>query len=442
MPSARQIFVYISLAFILLFFILYPVADRLSEAFPDLVNNDENRRVVIVGDIHGMHEKLLELLSKLSFNPSSDVLVSVGDILTKGPHTGSMAVLDFLASNNATAVRGNHDQKVLEWRSWLNWIQSMKGGQAWLKHAIKEWENAQEKGEEDIEDWVDWKMKHDTIHRKWWRRVPNRQFLGDHFEIAMEMSTVQYDYLKSLPLKLHIPHAHAFIVHGGLLASDPNYKPTHSRQPLAKVPKIPKHLAASGQNSTRAYLRRAQEDAILTQVPQNMVTWNVQNMRGVTRKTNQVTKYGISSVFSSQRSDGGMSSYRDKEGRPWSKLWKNSMSMCAGFESEDRGSLPCMPATVIYGHAASRGLDIKRWSIGLDTGCVYKRQLTALVLGGKDNVLSNLSSRSTFSDDYGLDDDLEDDYDNLENKNTSRQKQYRRIRFGDNGWGRIVSVQC
>jgi hypothetical protein len=62
--------------------------------------------------------------------------------------------------------------------------------------------------------------------------------------------------------------------------------------------------------------------------------------------------------------------YRDKEGSPWSKLYKKDMSMCAGFESELKGTLPCMPATVIYGHAASRGLDIKRWSIGLDTGCV------------------------------------------------------------------------
>jgi hypothetical protein len=32
--------------------------------------------------------------------------------------------------------------------------------------------------------------------------------------------------------------------------------------------------------------------------------------------------------------------------------------------------LPCYPATVIYGHAAKRGLDIKRWTKGLDSGCV------------------------------------------------------------------------
>lgn len=35
-----------------------------------------------------------------------------------------------------------------------------------------------------------------------------------------------------------------------------------------------------------------------------------------------------------------------------------------------RKSLPCYPASVIHGHAASRGLDINRFSFGLDTGCV------------------------------------------------------------------------
>jgi len=43
-------------------------------------------------------------------------------------------------------------------------------------------------------------------------------------------------------------------------------------------------------------------------------------------------------------------------------------------------ALPCEPATVVYGHAATRSLDIKRWSIGIDTGCVYGRRLTSLVL--------------------------------------------------------------
>lgn len=61
------------------------------------------------------------LLSKLSYDLSKDVLISTGDIIAKGPLNGSLAVLSWMASRNVTAVRGNHDQKVIEWRSWINW---------------------------------------------------------------------------------------------------------------------------------------------------------------------------------------------------------------------------------------------------------------------------------------------------------------------------------
>lgn len=96
-----------------------------------------------------------------------------------------------------------------------------------------------------------------------------------------------------------------------------------------------------------------------------------------------------------------------KEGSPWASLWNTIVSRCGGFDSsldlsddlrlrqgddgddideeddlfdeedddDDEGALkkkplPCYPSTVIYGHAASRGLDIERWSKGLDSGCV------------------------------------------------------------------------
>jgi len=77
-----------------------------------------------------------------------------------------------------------------------------------------------------------------------------------------------------------------------------------------------------------------------------------------------------------------------KEGTPWTRYWNNQMSLCDGFYSEKTTmhiqdpdsmsiasdglskSLPCYPSNVIHGHAASRGLDINRFSFGLDTGCV------------------------------------------------------------------------
>ena len=35
---------------------------------------------------------------------------------------------------------------------------------------------------------------------------------------------------------------------------------------------------------------------------------------------------------------------------------------------------------MVYGHDAGRSLNVKQWSIGLDTGCVYGRKLSAYVV--------------------------------------------------------------
>jgi predicted phosphodiesterase len=58
--------------------------------------------------------------------------------------------------------------------------------------------------------------------------------------------------------------------------------------------------------------------------------------------------------------DGGRPSKRI-EGDPWASLWKG-------------------PEHVIFGHDAVRGLQSHKHATGLDTGCVYGRALTALIL--------------------------------------------------------------
>ena len=67
----------------------------------------------------------------------------------------------------------------------------------------------------------------------------------------------------------------------------------------------------------------------------------------------------------------------NKHGTPWSKAYNEMMNRCAGYGASfapdvmTKG-LPCMPSSVVYGHAAARGLDINRWTFGLDTGCVSR----------------------------------------------------------------------
>lgn len=69
---------------------------------------------MIVGDLHGCLDELLDLLEEVAFDPRADHLVSVGDLVGKGPD--GAGVVRFLRMGGHCAVRGNHDDKVLRWR--------------------------------------------------------------------------------------------------------------------------------------------------------------------------------------------------------------------------------------------------------------------------------------------------------------------------------------
>ena len=115
------------------------------------------------------------------------------------------------------------------------------------------------------------------------------------------MKNEEFDYLVSLPLVLHIPLLHAFVVHAGILPLDPRHSVTSLRQPLSHVPSletsetrrnVPVYESRESEvhdKVTREKLRSAQERAVLSDVPQNNEPWNLLNMRGI-EKGSKITK--------------------------------------------------------------------------------------------------------------------------------------------------------
>ena len=64
-------------------------------------------RRIVVGDIHGCYDELMELLEKVGIG-DDDRVFSVGDLITKGPK--SKEVLDlFMTDARFSTVIGNHD---------------------------------------------------------------------------------------------------------------------------------------------------------------------------------------------------------------------------------------------------------------------------------------------------------------------------------------------
>ncbi|KAJ1960747.1 hypothetical protein IWQ62_004109 [Dispira parvispora] len=90
--------------------------------------------------------------------------------------------------------------------------------------------------------------------------------------------------------------------------------------------------------------------------------------------------------------DGSPSASKD-DGMAWAEVWdeyqKNNGNPAEDDteKSETKMSTASTPdhqgiKSIVYGHDAGRGLKVRKYAYGLDSGCVYGKSLTALVLPG------------------------------------------------------------
>jgi len=90
-------------------------------------------RTIVVGDIHGCYDELTDLLDKMAFG-ANDRLVSVGDLITKGPKNREVIEL-FMNEPRFSAVIGNHDLAVR--RRWNGEKIKMKPAQKQVHKELK-----------------------------------------------------------------------------------------------------------------------------------------------------------------------------------------------------------------------------------------------------------------------------------------------------------------
>src|SRR5215203_7177481 len=64
-------------------------------------------RRIVVGDIHGCYDELIALLEKIGIG-DDDRIISVGDLITKGPKNKEVLEL-FMTDARFSTVIGNHD---------------------------------------------------------------------------------------------------------------------------------------------------------------------------------------------------------------------------------------------------------------------------------------------------------------------------------------------
>lgn len=70
-------------------------------------------RVLAIGDVHGMYEKLIKLMDKIRFNPDEDLLIFLGDYIDRGPDPGRCLQYIFALQQQypdvVACLMGNHE---------------------------------------------------------------------------------------------------------------------------------------------------------------------------------------------------------------------------------------------------------------------------------------------------------------------------------------------
>ncbi|KAH0270272.1 Metallo-dependent phosphatase, partial [Aureobasidium melanogenum] len=306
---------------------------------------DGKRRLIFIGDIHGCKNELLELLKVVGFNKEMDKIIATGDVIAKGPD--SPGVIDTLMSLDALSVRGNHEDRVLL-----------------AANARTTAESPAESNDESSTD-----------------VSAASRGAGLKGEALLDYLKPRHlKWLRSLPLIIHIP----------ALAPPKRPAPTTSvADTLSK--KKPKKTFQILDDINVVHAGLVPSVPLLRQDP-----FSVMNMRSMS-PTNHVP------------------SENRKRGIPWERVWgwyndriartrSTFMSWLFGFTTEsseasewwkswhgmhssrdDGGEAQTLikhskPSVVVYGHDSPRGLNLHRWSKGLDSGCVNGDQLSAMVL--------------------------------------------------------------
>ena len=92
----------------------------------------DGRKLMVVGDVHGCFDELVELLDKCEGWGPDVCLVFVGDLINKGPKNAE--VVQLVREMGAYCVRGNHDEVcLLGWQNYLEGRESLSPKLEWMK---------------------------------------------------------------------------------------------------------------------------------------------------------------------------------------------------------------------------------------------------------------------------------------------------------------------
>lgn len=374
--------------------------DSLPEQFVPAVTSAKSngaRRLIFVGDVHGHKKPLEDLLAKVGFdNKNGDHLIFTGDLVNKGPDSAGVVALAMKLG--AHSVRGNHEDRVLLTHAAMTAENNIDVTKAFKNFKIKE-------GEEEEE-------QDPQISLSKYQAAEAALSKGDtqDRETARSLSSDQLAWLASLPLILHIGAVplgadepffeNILVCHAGLVPNvsledqDPwavmnmrtiVYPVDELRRDAVKTFLKEKAKRLSGGNRGALAAAQSVDEA------------------DVDRELSKIMK--MQGLEDREGGDAGLPS-SGREGYYWYEEWSRFQEKLAKKAKKDHKKKTKAEAeaedveaekhkkerhpvtTVVYGHDAKSGLRVpkeygkgkKGYTFGLDSGCVYGRNLTALVI--------------------------------------------------------------
>ncbi|ESA43803.1 Ser/Thr protein phosphatase, variant [Neurospora crassa OR74A] len=340
----------------------------------------KNKRLVIVGDTHGRPTALRSLLDKISFDNTTDHLILAGDLVTKGPD--SKGLVQFARDIGASAVRGNHDDKVLEAAKWLGRIKQGKNG--WGKT-----ENQRDSVREDDEEMFEEEEAKDSVEISGRRRTKKPKGVKpEHIAVARSLTVSQLHWLASRPIILRVGHLYGaktapwnakevVVVHGGLIPSLPLEKQDPWAVMNVRSLVYKRSTSSTSDDNTGDEDEKKNDDgSIDTTVTHNRITTIPLDTR---------------------------------EGEPWSRAWNRYQNLISSESNR---------VVVVYGHDARSGLQVDK-HITIDPGKspipISARHITGT---GDQTVIFTAEGDVEFeieTEYEGIDDDNDDDDDDDDN---------------------------
>ncbi len=134
-------------------------------------------KTFVLGDLHGGHKALLQVLERASFDYKKDTLISLGDV-ADGWTEIVECFEEFFKIKKLIMVRGNHDQWL------LNWMETRESPYVWVSQGGENTLNSYGKHPKEIMD----------KHRNFLRKTPfyyidkkNRLFVHGGLEIGVSI---------------------------------------------------------------------------------------------------------------------------------------------------------------------------------------------------------------------------------------------------------------